>query len=80
MNTSGAQTQLVLGALQECVQYNISVRAYTSQGPGPFSKPILDSSLNCEFLNTYKHMDAREINTFFNVLVIYSASSGPPAT
>ncbi|KAL5476198.1 hypothetical protein EMCRGX_G026114 [Ephydatia muelleri] len=46
MNTSGAQTQLVLSALQECVQYNISVRAYTSQGPGPFSEPVLDSSLN----------------------------------
>ena len=52
MNTSGAQTQFVLSALQECVQYNISVRAYTIQGPGPFSKPVLDSSHNGEFGNT----------------------------
>ena len=31
------------------MQYNIAVRAYTSQGPGPFSVPILDSSLNSEY-------------------------------
>ena len=46
MNTSGAQTYLILNSLQECVQYSISVRAYTSQGPGPFSNPVVDSSLN----------------------------------
>ena len=51
MNTSGAQTQLVLGALQECVQYNISVRAYTSQGPGQFSEPVQDLFLKGEFGN-----------------------------
>ena len=49
VNTSGAQNQLLLNMLQECVQYSISVRAYTSQGPGPYSVPVLDSSLNCEF-------------------------------
>eukprot|EP00731_Ephydatia_muelleri_P018403 Em0011g443a len=46
VNTSGTPNQLVLNNLQECVQYTISVRAYTSQGPGPFSRDILDSSLN----------------------------------
>ena len=35
MNTSN--TSIVLGGLQEYVEYNISVRAYTSVGPGPFS-------------------------------------------
>ena len=45
-NTSGDVTYLFLDMLQECVQYNISVRAYTSQGPGPFSTAVLDSSLN----------------------------------
>ena len=48
MNTSGAINQLMLNGLQECVQYSISVRAYTSQGPGPFSVAVLDSSLNRE--------------------------------
>ena len=35
VNTSN--TSIVLGGLQEYVEYNISVRAYTSVGPGPFS-------------------------------------------
>ena len=48
VNTSGESNQLVLHSLQECVQYNISVRAYTSQGPGLFSSSVLDSSLNSE--------------------------------
>ena len=47
-NTSGVTNHLVLNMLQECVQYNISVRAYTSQGPGPYSTAVVDSSLNSE--------------------------------
>ena len=47
--SSGATNQLVLNSLQECVQYDISVRYYTSQGPGPFSGGVLDSSLNSKF-------------------------------
>ena len=38
MNTSN--TSIVLGELQEYVEYNISVRAYTSVGPGPFSPGV----------------------------------------
>ena len=38
MNTSN--TSIVLGELQEYVEYNISVRAYTSVGPGPFSSGV----------------------------------------
>ena len=30
-------TEITLTDLQEFVEYNISVRAYTSAGPGPFS-------------------------------------------
>ena len=51
-NASGASTQILLDKLMDCVQYNISVRAYTSQGPGPFSASVPDSSLNSEFTNT----------------------------
>ena len=50
VNTSGTSNQVVLNRLQECVQYNISVRAYTSQGPGPFSEAVCDSSLNRELM------------------------------
>ena len=38
MNTSN--TSIVLGELQEYVEYNVSVRAYTSVGPGPFSPGV----------------------------------------
>ena len=35
--TNGSVTEITLTGLQEFVEYNISVRAYTSVGPGPFS-------------------------------------------
>ena len=38
MNTSN--NSIVLGGLQEYVEYNISVRAYTIVGPGPFSPAV----------------------------------------
>ena len=38
MNTSN--TSIVLGELQEYIEYNISVRAYTSVSPGPFSPGV----------------------------------------
>ena len=38
MNTSS--TSIVLGGLQEYVEYNITVRAYTIVGPGPFSPGV----------------------------------------
>ena len=36
---------VVLRALQEYVEYNISVRAYTSVGPGPYSDPVTQRTL-----------------------------------
>ena len=33
---------VVLTSLQEYVEYNISVRAYTSVGPGPFSDDVAE--------------------------------------
>ena len=32
-------------SLQENVEYNISVRAYTSVGPGPYSDPVTERTL-----------------------------------
>ena len=32
----------VLAGLEEYVEYNISVRAYTSAGPGPYSDPVTE--------------------------------------
>ena len=36
---------VVLRVLQEYVEYNISVRAYTSVGPGPYSDPVTQRTL-----------------------------------
>ena len=40
MTTNTSNTSILLGGLQEYVEYNITVRAYTSVGPGPFSPGI----------------------------------------
>ena len=31
---------IIVGGLEEYVEYNISVRAYTSVGPGPYSEGV----------------------------------------
>ena len=40
VNTSEPVLMLNLTDLEEYVEYNISVRAYTSTGPGPHSDPM----------------------------------------
>ena len=41
VNTSNESVLIiVLTGLEEYVEYNISVRAYTSVGPGPYSVPV----------------------------------------
>ena len=42
-NTSQLNTTLT--GLQEYVEYNISVRAYTSVGPGPYSDLVVNRTL-----------------------------------
>ena len=49
MNTTN--TTIVLSALHESVQYNITVRAYTSIGPGPFSSHVLSVTEEARKLN-----------------------------
>ena len=75
VNTSGTSNQVVLNRLQECVQYNISVRAYTSQGPGPFSEAVCDSSLNRKLMI----MNTKMIYSF-NIMGTHSLSSGSTTT
>ena len=46
VNTSdGSVLMMVLTGLEEYVEYNISVRAYTSAGPGPYSDPVTERTL-----------------------------------
>ena len=47
ISTSTVNTSMLsinLTGLQEFVDYNISVRAYTSAGPGPYSEEILNTT------------------------------------
>ena len=43
INTTNLSANIT--ALQEHVEYNISVRAYTSVGPGPYSDPVTERTL-----------------------------------
>ena len=36
---------IVIDSLEEYVEYNISIRAYTSVGPGPYSDPVTERTL-----------------------------------
>ena len=50
VNTSASNRTITLNNLEEYVFYNISVRAYTSVGVGPFSSFITQRTLeNCKF-------------------------------
>ena len=51
---------VVLRSLQEYVEYNISVRAYTSVGPGPYSDPV-----------TQRTLEDRKLLCVFWILVHY---------
>ena len=51
INTAFFNTTLT--GLQEYVEYNISVRAYTSVGPGPYSDPVTERTFeSCKLLET----------------------------
>ena len=42
VNVSGSNMSVVLTGLEEYVNYNISVRAYTDVGAGPYSDPVTE--------------------------------------
>ena len=45
-----SQTSVLIAGLQESVSYNISVRAYTSVGEGPFSEEIVVATFeDCKY-------------------------------
>ena len=44
-NVSGSDLSVSLVGLQEYVNYSIQVRAYTSEGPGPYSTPVIQLTL-----------------------------------
>ena len=45
-----SQTSVLIAGLQESVSYNISVRAYTSVGKGPFNEEIVITTFeDCKY-------------------------------
>ena len=42
--SNGSILMMVVTGLEECVEYCISVRAYTSVGPGPYSDVIVEKT------------------------------------
>ena len=49
--TNTSQLNITLTGLQEYVEYSISVRAYTSVGPGPYSDGVVNRTLeDCKLL------------------------------
>ena len=48
-----ANMSAMISGLQEYVEYSISVRAYTSVGPGPYSDPVTQRTLeDCKLIRT----------------------------
>ena len=46
INTTGPVLMMNLTGLEEYVEYNITVRAYTIEGPGPYSdSPVTERTL-----------------------------------
>ena len=45
VNGSGNFTELEVSGLEEDTSYNLSVRAYTSAGPGPYSRIVTSMTL-----------------------------------
>ena len=45
VNTTGPVLMMNITGFQEYVEYNISVRAYTNVGPGPYSDPVTERTL-----------------------------------
>ena len=64
LNTSSLL--IVVTGLEEYVFYNISVRAYTSVGPGPYSDPVTQRTLEDR---KYVHMfDCRRLLAFSSLI------------
>ena len=53
MTVNTTNTSTTLSGLEEFVMYNISVRAYTSEGPGPYSEEVTEMTLEDGKLQFY---------------------------
>ena len=56
-NVSGSELVLVVDGLEEFVEYNFTIRAYTSAGPGPFSDVTTNTTDEAGEGNVYAYDD-----------------------
>ena len=71
LTTSSVNTTnltVVLSSLQEIVEYNISVRAYTSVAPGPYSDPVTQRTLEDRKLVAMYILDSSTLLTFCSLI------------
>ena len=60
-----AALMVAIGSLQEYVEYNISVRAYTIVGPGPYSDPVTQRTLeDRKLVRSHIMLDSRRLLAF----------------
>ena len=60
-----AALMVAIGSLQEYVEYNISVRAYTIVGPGPYSNPVTQRTLeDRKLVRSHIMLDSRRLLAF----------------
>ena len=57
VNVSGSELVLVVGGLQEFVEYNFTISAYTSGGPGPFSVNTTSTTDQAREWNVYVFLE-----------------------
>ena len=64
VNVTNASLSVTLTGLEEYVEYNISVRAYTSAGPGPYSDGIIKRT-NTDGTSYITHIDVHVYIIYF---------------
>ena len=71
VNTSGPVLTTNLTGLQEYVEYSISVRAYTSVGPGPYSDGVVERTLeDGKSINLAHHLCIHHISLSLQCLML----------
>ena len=75
INVSGLERVLVIGGLEEYVQYNFTIRAYTIVGPGPFSIITTNTTNQAGKKNTcgYMYIEDTSIVTVLIHLLLLEA-------
>ena len=70
MNVSGSELELVVDQLEEFVEYNFTVRAYTIVGPGPFSNVTNSTTNQAGERNACGHVESCIYMPFFCYLIL----------